>query len=156
MTAVKGKLLLSKASAKYVRITPRKMRLVADLVRGKKVNEAVNMLGFTHKRSAGPIEKVVRSALANLLQQDAAAKLDPADAIIQEIRVDEGPMLKRWRPRAMGRAYHIQKKTSHLTVVVSAPEPVAVAKPKPGKTAKPKATATAPTKPAATEESTSK
>jgi len=150
MTVVKGKLLQSKASAKYVRITPRKMRLVADLVRGKKVNEAVNMLGFTNKRAAGPIEKVVRSALANLMQQDAAAKLDPADAIVQEIRVDEGPMLKRWRPRAMGRAYHIQKKTSHLTVVVSAPEPTVVVKVKPAKTPKPKATADQP-KPAATE-----
>jgi len=152
MTAVKGKLLLSKASAKYVRITPRKMRLVADLVRGKKVNEAVNMLGFTHKRSAGPIEKVVRSALANLLQQDAASKLDPADAIIQEIRVDEGPMLKRWRPRAMGRAYHIQKKTSHLTVVVSAPEPIAVVKTKPVKAAKTKAVVAEQSNPSGTDQ----
>jgi len=130
------KMLQSRAVARYVRITPRKMRLVADMVRGKPVNDAVNVLSFTNKSSAEPIEKAVRSALANLLQQDAAAKLDPADAIIREIRVDEGPTLKRWKPRAMGRAFRIMKRTSHLTVVVSAPEPVAAA-PKPKAAKKP-------------------
>lgn len=117
--------LQSRAVARHVHITARKMRLVADLVRGKRVSDAVNVLAFTLKRAAIPVEKTVRSALANLMQQDAAAKLDPADVVIKEIRVDEGPTQKRWQPRAMGRAYRILKRTSHLTVVLTA-QPVKV------------------------------
>lgn len=136
MPEAKEDLLQSKASARWIRITPRKMRLVADMVRGKRVNEAVNVLGFTLKRAASPVEKTVRSALANLMQDEAAAKIDPADVVIREIRVDEGPTLKRWRPRAMGRAYRIQKKTSHLTVVLSAKRLAAPPAPKKAKAPK--------------------
>ncbi len=143
MEHVKGTLLRSEATARWVRITPRKMRLVANLVRGKRVTDAVNMLAFSLKRASSPVEKTVRSALANLLQQDAASKLDPADVTIHEIRVDEGPTQKRWRPRAMGRAYRIMKRTSHLTVVLTAKEPTTVAK---TKTKEPKVAAKAKTK----------
>ncbi|MDP8228097.1 MAG: 50S ribosomal protein L22 [Candidatus Electryoneaceae bacterium] len=114
--------LQARAIAKWVRIAPRKMRLVADMVRGKMVHEAVNELHYSTKRAAEPVEKTVRSALANLLIQDEAAKLDPDTVYISEIKVDEGPTWRRWRPRAMGRATRIRKRTSHLTVVVSSKE----------------------------------
>ncbi len=110
----------AKAVARWVRVAPRKMRLMADLIKGQGVNEAVNRLHFSTTRASEPVEKTVRSALANLLQMDEAAKVDPADVFIKEIRVDEGATLRRWRPRAMGRATRIRKRTSHLTVVVEA------------------------------------
>lgn len=115
-------MLQARAIAKWVRIAPRKMRLVADLVRGKGVEEAVNMLHFSTKRASEPIEKTVRSALANLMVQDEATKIDTDQVFISEIRIDEGPTWKRWKPRAMGRATRIRKRTSHVTVVVSAKE----------------------------------
>ncbi len=120
--------LESKAIARWVRITPRKMRLVANLVRGKKVSEAVDTLTYSLKRASSPVEKTVRSALANMMQRDEASRLDPSEVFIHEIRVDEGPTQKRWRPRAMGRAFRIMKRTSHLTVILSAQ--VAVNEPK--------------------------
>lgn len=112
--------LLAKAVAKWVHITPRKMRLVANMVRGKVVSQAVNELHYSDKRAATPVEKAVRSALANLLVMDDAAKITPDHVLIKEIWVDEGPTLKRWRPRAMGRATRVRRHLSHLTVVVSA------------------------------------
>ncbi len=112
--------LSAKAVAKWVHISPRKMRLVADTVRGKYVSQAVNELHFSDRRAATPVEKAVRSALANLLVQEDAAKITPDHVLIKEIWVDEGPSLKRWRPRAMGRAYRVRRILSHLTVVVSA------------------------------------
>jgi len=141
MAEITDDILRSEARARWIRITPRKMRLMADLVRGKRVTDAVNILGFTTKRAAGPIEKTVRSALANLMLLAGASKLDPSEAVVQEIRVDEGPTMKRWRARAMGRAYHIQKRTSHLTVVVTAQKPKVARKTK--TTAKPKSEAPA-------------
>ena len=112
--------LEAKAVARWVRVSPRKMRLVVDLVRGHNVRDAVNQLHFSMKRASEPVEKTIRSALANLMTMDEATKLDPADVFIKEIRVDEGPTLRRWKARAMGRATRIQKRTSHLTVVVAA------------------------------------
>ncbi len=111
--------LEARAKAKWVRIAPRKMRLVADMVRGMEVRQAVNNLHFLTKKASIPVEKTVRSALANLLAMEEASKIDPADVYIKAIMVDEGPIQKRWRPRAMGRATRIRKRTSHLTVVVS-------------------------------------
>lgn len=107
------------AKARWVKMGPRKMRLVADMVRGKQVRKAVNDLHFSNKRASIPVEKTVRSALANLLAKDEAAKVDAGDVYIKTIMVDEGPTQKRWRPRAMGRATRIRKRTSHLTVIVS-------------------------------------
>ncbi len=112
--------LEARAIARWVRIAPRKMRLVADLVRGREVQNAVNILQYSTKRAALPVQKAIRSALANLQQTDAGSKLGPEDVILKEIRVDEGPTMRRIMPRAMGRAYRIRKKTSHLTVVVAA------------------------------------
>ncbi len=112
--------LEAKALAKWVHIAPRKMRLVADMVRGKDVRQAVNELHYSDKKASLPVEKAVRSALANLLVHEDADKINPDEVIISEIKVDEGPTQKRWRPRAMGRATKIRKRTSHLTVVVSA------------------------------------
>ena len=108
------------AKARWVSIAPRKMRLVADMVRGVAVPSAVNQLHFSTKRASVSVEKTIRSALSNLMLQDEAVKLDPEDVFVKEIRVDEGPIGKRWRPRAMGRATRIRKRTSHLTVIVAA------------------------------------
>jgi len=112
-------MVTANAKALWVRITPRKMRLVANLVRGRAVEDAVNILHFSTRRASEPIEKAIRSALANLMMADGLAKLNPNDAFIQTIFVDEGATWKRWRPRAMGRATRISKRTSHLTVVVA-------------------------------------
>ncbi len=115
-------MLQAHAIAKWVRIAPRKMRLVANMVRGKGVEEAVNVLHFSTKRASEPIEKAIRSALANLMVQDEATRIDTDQVYISEIRIDEGPTWKRWKPRAMGRATRIRKRTSHVTVVVTAKE----------------------------------
>jgi len=112
--------LEARAVARWVRIAPRKMRLVIEMVRGDGVRRAVNKLHFSTKRASEPVEKTIRSALANLMAMEEAAKLDPSDVFIKEIKVDEGPTLRRWKPRAMGRATRIRKRTSHLTVVVTA------------------------------------
>jgi len=109
----------SRAVCRYVRITPRKMILVVDLVRGKRVNEALNILHFCPKRSSLVIEKTVRSALANLMNREDARKINVDQAVISEIRVNEGPTWKRFTPRAMGRATRIRKRTSHLHVTLS-------------------------------------
>src|SRR5918999_999488 len=107
-----------KAKAKYVRIAPRKARLVADEVRGKSVPEAVSLLRFTNKRAAKIIGEIVQSAAANAEHNDDA---DPDELFVREIRVDEGPTIKRYRARAMGRATMIRKRTSHITVELGAP-----------------------------------
>lgn len=109
----------SRAISRYVRIAPRKMILVADLVRGKKVNEALNILHFSPKRSSVVIEKTIRSALANLMNREEARDVNVDEAVISEIRVNEGPTWKRFTPRAMGRATRIRKRTSHLHVTLS-------------------------------------
>jgi len=107
-----------KAKAKYVRIAPRKARLVADEVRGKSLPEAVSLLRFTNKRSAKIIGDIVQSAAANAEHNDA---VDPDELFVREIRVDDGPTIKRYRARAMGRATMIRKRTSHISVELGAP-----------------------------------
>lgn len=107
-----------KAVAKYVRIAPRKARLVADEVRGKSYVEAVNLLQFTNKRAAQIVGDVIQSAGANAEHNDG---LDAEDLFIREIRVDEGPTIKRYRARAMGRATMIRKRTSHISVKLADP-----------------------------------
>ncbi|EUJ28118.1 50S ribosomal protein L22 [Listeria newyorkensis] len=106
----------AKAVAKTVRIAPRKVRLVIDLIRGKQVGEAVAILKLTPKAASPVIEKVLKSAVANA---EHNYDLDVNNLVISEAFVDEGPTLKRFRPRAMGRASAINKRTSHITVVVS-------------------------------------
>jgi large subunit ribosomal protein L22 len=106
----------AKAVAKYLRISPSKVRLVADLVRGKVVSEALTILRFTPKKGARLVNKTLRSAVANA---ENARTMDMESLYVKTITVDVGPTLKRWRPRAMGRANRIIKRTSHVTVVLS-------------------------------------
>ena len=115
-----------KAVAKFVRIAPRKARLVADEVRGKPVAEAVTILQFTNKRAAGIVGDVIKSAAANAEHNDDA---DIDALFVRDVRVDEGPTIKRYRPRAMGRATMIRKRTSHISVTLGAPAGVLVGTP---------------------------
>ncbi len=106
----------SKACAKFIRVSPRKARLIASNVKGKTVELAMNILRFTPNKSAGIILGVMRSALANA---EHNAKLDVDTLIVKEVIVNEGPTWKRFMPRAQGRATHIRKRSSHISVVLS-------------------------------------
>lgn len=106
----------AKAIARTVRIAPRKVRLVVDLIRGKQVGEAVAILRHTPRAASPVVEKVLKSAVANA---EHNYDLDVNNLVISEVFVDEGPTLKRFRPRAQGRASAINKRTSHITLVVS-------------------------------------
>ena len=106
------------ATARFVRIAPRKMGLVSDMVRGKRMEEAFNILHFSPKAASVPLEKLIRSALANLLQQEGSKKIDTEDVVVGELIVNEGPTLRRFRPRAMGRATRIRKRTCHIQVTL--------------------------------------
>jgi large subunit ribosomal protein L22 len=110
----------AKATARFVRIAPRKVRLIADMIRGMKAGQAQGVLTHSPKRAAHHMEKLLRSALSNLVGQDEAKNVDLNEAVISEVRIDEGPTLKRWRARAQGRATRINKRTSHMTLVVKA------------------------------------
>jgi large subunit ribosomal protein L22 len=103
------------AHARYIRQSPYKVRRVLDLVRGLPVDEARVVLAFTNRRAAQPIRKVLESAVANAEHNHA---LDADELVIAEAYADEGPTLKRYRPRARGRATRIRKRTSHITIVV--------------------------------------
>lgn len=106
------------ARARYIRGSARKMRQALDLVRGRNVEEALNTLRFTHKKSALNLEKVVRSAVANALNIYGDKIQDPNRLTIIEATCGEGPMMKRIRARAMGRAFRIRKRSCHLRIVV--------------------------------------
>lgn len=109
----------AKAVAKYIRISPQKVRQVVDLIRGKNVAEAMAILRFTPKRASKPVEKVLKSAVANA---EHNYDMDADNLYVSAVYVDQGPTLKRYKPRAMGRADLIRKRTSHITVVVSEKE----------------------------------
>jgi len=105
----------SKATSRFIRMSPQKARLVADLIRGKNVNQALMTLRFTNKpKSAREIEKVVKSAVANATQKDENVDVD--NLFVETCFVNEGPRLKRIRPAPMGRAYRYQRRTSHITI----------------------------------------
>jgi large subunit ribosomal protein L22 len=108
----------ARAISKYLRISPRKARLNADLVRGKGVEEAINLLAHTPKAGAKVLSKVVQSALANA-RQDRSIDVDTL--FVKTIYVNQGPTLKRFRPKPMGRAGRIRKRSCHITVVLSEP-----------------------------------
>jgi len=108
----------SKAVSRFIRISPYKARLVADMIRGKPVEEAYTILQYTQKRASVPILKTLKSAVSNAIAQKGTFEVKPEDMYVAEIRVDEGPMLKRYRPMAMGRAGMIRRRTSHILVVV--------------------------------------
>ncbi|MCD5396522.1 MAG: 50S ribosomal protein L22 [Candidatus Pacebacteria bacterium] len=104
------------AKLRYLRITPRKVRLVADLIRKKPAKEALVILDFTNKKAARPLKKLLNSAIANAKNN---FQLDPEKLYISKITVDEGPKYKRYLPRARGRADLILKRTSHITLVLA-------------------------------------
>jgi large subunit ribosomal protein L22 len=138
-----------KAQAKWVRMSARKARVVLDHIRGRTVPEARTILAFTPRAAATEIEKVLRSAVANA---EANAGLDGDELVVESAFADEGPTLKRWRPRARGRVNRIRKRSCHVTLILveqeeqslprrrsrSKPKPVAEAPPK-ERSSKPKA-----------------
>ena len=105
----------AKAVVRHVGMSPRKMRVIANLVRGKRVEEAMALLKLMPKKGAYVIRKLLISAVANAEQQ---GEVDVEQLLIRDCNVDNGPILKRWMPRSMGRANRIQRRTSHVTVVV--------------------------------------
>jgi ribosomal protein L22 len=125
-----------KASSKYVRTSPRKARLVVEHIRGRSVPEARTVLAFTTRAVARDIEKLLKAAVANA---EANHGLIGDDLLVSAAYVDEGPVFKRWRARARGRAARIRKRTCHITLKLSPTEDVAVSRAEPAKTeAKPK------------------
>jgi large subunit ribosomal protein L22 len=98
------------------------MRIVVNLVRGKRVPEALNILHFMPHKATRPVELAIQNAVHNLMDQNRDERFDEQALIVREIRVDEGPMFKRYRPAPRGRAHPIRKRTSHLTVVVGTVE----------------------------------
>src|ERR1700754_2247382 len=109
------------ALAKHVRMSPQKARLVIDLIRGRKVQDALQTLRFTPKRAARPIEKLLRSAIANAERkaEDAGASLDVDELYVSRCFVNEGSRWKRLRPAPMGRAFRYQRRTAHIVVAVA-------------------------------------
>jgi large subunit ribosomal protein L22 len=106
----------ARAKARFVRVTPRKARRVVDLIRGMPADQAQATLAFAPQSASDPIGKVLASAIANAGQ---IGRLDASSLVVSRAWVDEGPTLKRFRPRAQGRGYRINKRTSHITVIVS-------------------------------------
>jgi len=112
----------AKAVHRYVRQSARKVRLVADLVRGKDVETALNLLHFNSKKASETIEKAVRSAVSNLLNSEGGSKLNPEDLYLKTIYVDGGSIAKRFRAGSLGRASIIRRRLCHITVVVAEKE----------------------------------
>jgi large subunit ribosomal protein L22 len=110
----------AKATKRFMPGSPRKMRLIIDMIRGKRVSEAIALLKFNPKHAAREAEQVLRSAYANLDYNNQDVRLDMDDAIVSAAFVNQGPTLRRISPAPMGRAYRIRKRTNHLTIVVSA------------------------------------
>ena len=112
------------ARVRHIRVTPQKARRVVNMIRGKQAQEALAILKFAPQAASEPIYKLVESAIANArVKADQASEyLDDRDLYVKNAFVDEGTTLKRFRPRAQGRAFQIKKRTSHITVVLSTPE----------------------------------
>lgn len=108
-----------KAVSRYIRSSPRKVRLITDLIRGLPVEEAYSILQYSPKGAAVPVLKTLRSAVSNALNRVGTLQLRVEDLKVSDIRVDEGPTMKRFRAMSMGRVGRIRKRTSHITVVVT-------------------------------------
>jgi large subunit ribosomal protein L22 len=121
MAATETQVQTVKATAKFVRVSPRKARLVADHIRGRSVPEARTILAFTERAAAIDVEKVLSSAVANA-ESNPALHWAGDDLVVHAVFVDEGPTLKRWRARARGRVARINKRTCHITVQVAQKE----------------------------------
>lgn len=111
------------AKGRHIRMSPRKMRQVIDLVRGRRVEEAINILHYSPKKASGPIEKVLRSAVANFLNLEGGRKADTEDLVVKRAYVDAGRSMRRRRPGFRGRPAIIIKRSSHICVVVSDERP---------------------------------
>lgn len=112
----------ARATAKFVRVTPMKARRVVDLIRGKSAAEALDILRFAPQSASEPVAKVLQSAIANA---ENNFNLDPRTLVVTTAYADEGPTLKRFRPRAQGRAFRVRKRTSHITIEVTTREAIA-------------------------------
>jgi len=126
----------ARAINRYIGTSPRKMRLVIDLIRGKRVGEALHILHFSPKHASKVAEKVLRSAVSNLQNKDEGGRIDPEDMTVKEAFVDVGMTMKRISPAPMGRAYRIRKRSNHVTIVVAAEAKKAKPKPAPAPAAK--------------------
>jgi large subunit ribosomal protein L22 len=112
----------AQAINRYIGTSPRKMRLVIDLIRGKSVPEALHILHFSPKHASKVAEKVLRSAVSNLQNKDEGGRLDPEEIVVKRASVDGGMTMKRISPAPMGRAFRIRKRSNHVTIVVAAKE----------------------------------
>lgn len=137
-------MLEARAIHRYIGSSPRKMRLVVDVIRGLNVDEALSTLHFMPKHAAKVAEKVLRSAVSNLHNKEEGSRLDASDLFVKEVFVNGGPSMKRVLPAPMGRAYQILKRSNHLTIVIAEKQKkvkqTAVAKPKAAATQDSKAT----------------
>jgi large subunit ribosomal protein L22 len=109
----------ARAIHRFLGSSPRKMRLVVDLIRGMSVDRALEVLHFSPKHASKDAEKVLRSAVSNLMSRDEATRMDPNDIFVKEAYINQGPTLKRISPAPMGRAYRIRKRSCHITIVVA-------------------------------------
>lgn len=109
----------ARAIRKYIRSSPRKMRPVVNVIRGKRVAEALDILNFMPQKATRQVRLAIESAVHNLMDKFQDERFDEANLVVSEVRVDEGPQIKRYRPAPRGRAQPIIKRSSHLTVVVS-------------------------------------
>ena len=109
----------ARAVHRFISSSPRKMRIVVDLIRGMSVDKAIEVLHFSTKHASQDAEKVLRSAVSNLMNQDDSGRVEPENLFIKEVYVNNGPMLKRIQPAPMGRAFRIRKRACHLTIVVA-------------------------------------
>lgn len=108
----------AKAITRFIPSSPRKMRLVIDLIRGMSVDKALEVLHFQPKHAARDAEKTLRSAVSNLLNNDEATRVEPSDLLVKSAFVNQGPTMKRISPAPMGRAYRVRKRSCHLTIVI--------------------------------------
>ena len=109
----------ARAVHRFISSTPRKMRLVVDLIRGMSVDKAIEVLHFSPQHASKDAEKVLRSAVANLINQDDSTRVEPEELYVKEAFVNGGPTIKRIQPAPMGRAFRIRKRSCHLTIIVA-------------------------------------
>ncbi len=117
-----AKKLVSFAKLNNVPTSPRKMRLVADMIRGMEVNKALDLLRFSSKEASLRMEKLLRSAIANWVQKNEGKRLEESNLYVKEVYVDSARMLKRLRPAPQGRGYRIRKRSNHVTLIVDSQE----------------------------------
>lgn len=109
----------ARAQKKFLRSSPRKMRLVIDMIRGKSAAEAMSILKFSPQKASTAAEMLLKSAISNLSNKEDGISLKNEEVIVKEVFVDAGPMMKRIQPAPMGRAYRVRKRSNHLTIVVA-------------------------------------